>query len=1201
MFYYQKYLKYKTKYLNLLKGGIVPQIDGDLLPFENKNINIIYQGRIILKNNDDIKNNYLLNDNYELEKKNIIINKQLFQTSEQSFLINLNVKLGNDYIPFHIGSLQSNFNIIIGIIEFIRYKPNSNIIKKFDTNGNIRKEFYQYLCTKIFFINEENIFVGISNKNSILNCFSFFNKLHEFLNYLLLNKYNKHTFDELFPNIKNIEDFYNIYSFYYKEKNKECTIKNYSQSSKDTFYKDIILFENFIYNCNKIDELIKFKLTFHISLINLILINWIYLRSLRTNLIVGSLSSNLYPINKINFYENIFQMNEEKIYCYIKQQKQFSKQDDINKLLLERIEIPIIPYNESTYNGHVFPNCVENTLLQLLKILSWKNNKYDIDLLPKGINKEFIDIIERINSEPLKIETDKIMNDFVALVSKVMHIEYRFGDHNIKSLPINVGNILNYIFNGETLKEGIKDYNKLIFEKINSNTDEYTLEQQDNLIIIDKNNFKINIIINEGHTSIDNKNNKIYNLIETYKYLDILYILNYTKDDSINFSEKFVNFCKKLNPEIKNFITNKVIKIQKISLIKRNSKDAIGNTCLHIASMFDNITKINEYKNLADIDNDNLYGETPLIIACNYFNYKSVNLLITNKANVNYHTISGETPLTRILRYNQIESDELIECVKFLIKNGVNINSANCQNTTPLLVASAYGNIECVKLLINNGADINHVNERGDTPLLEASKYGELDVIKYLINKSADITINNNENSTALSLASSNNKVDCIEFLISKGFNVNHINNNGNTPLSLASTNGNINCIKLLIKNHANVNCRNNYGVSPLSLASSGGHAESVKFLIDNKANLNNIDNNKDTPLSWAAIKGNFDCLKLLIDNGADINPINDDDDTPILLASYNCKIDCIKLLIENSADINHPNKGGNTPLLIASKKGHSECLKLFIEKGSDVNRANNDNNTALLLASKDGHVECVKLLVKEDIVIDHINDDGDTSLFLAATYGHYECLKLLYEKGANINYTNDDNDTPLLWACHYGHNDCVEFLIKKGADVNITNNIGQSALIYASINGNLTCVKLLIENYANINHVNENLDTPLTLASSYGNTNCIKYLIDNGSQVNHVNKNGNTSLILATNNGNLKCIKLLLDMGSKVNHENKNGYTALIFASLKGYVKCIELLIKYGANVNHTTKKNKTPLSIAKEKGYSECVKLLEESCAYK
>ena len=121
MNYYQKYLKYKTKYLNLLKGGIVPQIDGDLLPIEKTNINIIYQARFILINNKDSNNNYLLNDNYQFEKTNIQINQPLFSISDLSMLANLNVKLGCDFIPFHIGSLQFNFNIIIGIINYVDY------------------------------------------------------------------------------------------------------------------------------------------------------------------------------------------------------------------------------------------------------------------------------------------------------------------------------------------------------------------------------------------------------------------------------------------------------------------------------------------------------------------------------------------------------------------------------------------------------------------------------------------------------------------------------------------------------------------------------------------------------------------------------------------------------------------------------------------------------------------------------------------------------------------------------------------------------------------------------------------------------------------------------------------------------------------------------------------------------------------------
>jgi ankyrin repeat protein len=729
MNYYNKYLKYKTKYLNLLKGGMVPQINGDLLPFENTNINIIYKGRFILKNNEDANNNYLLNDNYEFEKTQNQIKQPLFNISDLSMLANLNIKLGCDFIPFHVGSLQFNFNIIIGIINYINYF-NDNILKKRDAHlKSAINNFRLYIIQRIFHIDSTTyVFLGISNHNSILNCFSFFNKLHEFLNYILLNDYNKQTIDELFPNIENIKDFYNIYSSFYNTKSKECAIKKYSQSSKDIFYTDIKKFKDFINNCNIIDKHIEFKSMFGISLINLILINWIYLRSLRTNLVIGSLSSNLYPISILNFLENIFQMSEKNIHDYTEEQKQLNNEEEINNLLLQKIGVPIIPYSQSTYKGSTFSNCVENTILQLLKILAWKDDKYNIDLLPERISKDFRDVIKRINSEPSKIETNNIMNDFVVLVSNIKNIDYRNGNHNIESNKQNLGNILNYVFNGKTVIGGISNYNDQIFEKINSNTDNYKLEQKDDTIIIDKNSFKINIIIKDGHSSIDNKIYTIYDLINIYKYLSIIYTFNYTKDDSINFDENFINFCKVQSQVIKNFLTNKIINIQKISLKEYNSKDEIGNSCLHIACIVGSLEKLQEYikNNYADINNIDNNDNTPIFLASEYDYSGCVKLLIEKGADVNHINKNGDTPLMYASLYGQIK------CVEILIKNGANVNHTNTNFWTPLMNAIANGHIKCVEILIKNGADINHTNKKGETPFLIARTIGDAEIIKLL-------------------------------------------------------------------------------------------------------------------------------------------------------------------------------------------------------------------------------------------------------------------------------------------------------------------------------------------------------------------------------------------------------------------------------------------------------------------------------------
>jgi ankyrin repeat protein len=924
MNYYQKYLKYKQKYLNLLKGGIIPQIDCDLLPFEKTNINIIYQGRFILKNNNHNNNNYLLNNDYQFEKTQNQIKQQLFHILDLSMLANLNVKLGCEIIPFHVGSLQFNFNIIIGVIKYLKHYVDQ--LNKDNPLKDKVNHFIIYVSNKIFNIDiNNNNFLGISNKNSILNCFSFFNKLQEFLNYLLLNEYKKQTIDELFPNIENIKDFYNIYSFFYDTKSKECAIKKNSQSSRDMFYNDISKFKDFINNCNVIDKQIEFKSMFGISLINLILINWIYLRSLRTNLVIGSLSSNLYPISKLNFLENIFQINETKIYSYAKQQKELNKVDDINKLLLEKIGVPIIPYGQSTYKDNIFPNCVENTLLQLLKILAWQDDKYNIYLLPEGISEDIKKIIERIDKEPLKVETKKIMDDFVVLVSNIKNIDYRDGDHNIVSNKQNVGNILNYVFNSETVCGGISNYNDQIFKKINDNTEEYSLEQKDDKIIIDKNNFKINIIIIDGHASIEDKIDTIYNLINTYEYLNILYTFNYTKDDSINFDYEFVNFCKKQNQDINNFLTNKIINIQKISLKIKNSKDEIGHTCLHIACILDNKVKLQEFidKKKADINIVDNKGNSPLLIASIYGNF---------------------------------------ECIQLLIEKNSKIDTVNIFGNTPILEASENGHIECVKLLIEKGADVNYSNINTNTPLLEASKNGHIECVKLLIEKGADLNYSNINGISPL-IASIYDHIECVKFLIDKGADVNHANKYGNTSLLIASSRGNNNCAKLLIEKGADLNYVNKEGSTPLLEAFKSNSIECIKLLIEKGANVKHSDNKNYTALWWASRYGDIYYVKFLLEKGIAIDYANTDRYTPLWIASRYGNIECVEFLLRNHAVVDYADTHGNTPLIISSRYGHIECVKLLIENGANVNYENNGDYTPLKYASKYGHIECVNLL----------------------------------------------------------------------------------------------------------------------------------------------------------------------------------------------------------------------------------------------
>ena len=78
---------------------------------------------------------------------------------------------------------------------------------------------------------------------------------------------------------------------------------------------------------------------------------------------------------------------------------------------------------------------------------------------------------------------------------------------------------------------------------------------------------------------------------------------------------------------------------------------------------------------------------------------------------------------------------------KFLIKNGVDVNSKRDDDNTPLhLAARGTNKLGIVKLLIENSADIEAKEENGYTPLQVAvsSKYKQLDIAKLLIKHGAN-------------------------------------------------------------------------------------------------------------------------------------------------------------------------------------------------------------------------------------------------------------------------------------------------------------------------------------------------------------------------------------------------------------------------------------------------------------------------------
>jgi ankyrin repeat protein len=71
--------------------------------------------------------------------------------------------------------------------------------------------------------------------------------------------------------------------------------------------------------------------------------------------------------------------------------------------------------------------------------------------------------------------------------------------------------------------------------------------------------------------------------------------------------------------------------------------------------------------------------------------------------------------------------------VELFIDIGVDVNSRNNKNDTPVLWAARGNNLDTVRLLISRGANLQIENDKGSTPLYWATRYGFVELVRLLV------------------------------------------------------------------------------------------------------------------------------------------------------------------------------------------------------------------------------------------------------------------------------------------------------------------------------------------------------------------------------------------------------------------------------------------------------------------------------------
>ena len=156
--------------------------------------------------------------------------------------------------------------------------------------------------------------------------------------------------------------------------------------------------------------------------------------------------------------------------------------------------------------------------------------------------------------------------------------------------------------------------------------------------------------------------------------------------------------------------------------------------------------------------------------------------------------------------------------VQSLLRSGVSPNTLDTKGNPMINIAIREKSLKVAELLIANKAtNVNLANANNETPLMIASIEGQLLTVESLVNKrQAEV---NTTGWTPLHYACSAGKLSIAEFLIANGAKVNALSPSNTTPLMMAVSSGNEVLIKYLLDNGADLRMRNHEGYSAIDVA----------------------------------------------------------------------------------------------------------------------------------------------------------------------------------------------------------------------------------------------------------------------------------------------------------------------------------------------------------------------------------------------
>jgi ankyrin repeat protein len=384
---------------------------------------------------------------------------------------------------------------------------------------------------------------------------------------------------------------------------------------------------------------------------------------------------------------------------------------------------------------------------------------------------------------------------------------------------------------------------------------------------------------------------------------------------------------------------------------KPNRTNDYGSTPMSEAATAGNVAMLQKLLDGgANVESPNADGMTALMIVARTNNVAAARLLIGKGANVNH---ADEWRKQTALMWAAAQSQP--EMVKELVAKGADVNARAIVNAwerqvtgepraihrpaggfTALLYAARQGCAECARHLVEGGANIDMADPEGVTPLILAMSNGRFDTGAYLLSKGADPDKWDWWGRSALYEAVDQNTLP-----------------HGGRPdqPSLDKTSS-LQMIELLLKAGANPNLQLKLlppyravgpdrgpdgmltiGATPLLRAAKGLDAPAIKLLLQHGARVD-IPNSRGTlPIQAAAGQGSRSADTRGYFNTSDVQQRS---------------IASLDLLLKAGASIDDGASAGSSALRGAVTWGWNDVIKFLAERGANVNAPNAQGQTVL-------------------------------------------------------------------------------------------------------------------------------------------------------------------------------------------------------------------------------------------------------------